>query len=514
MKDKLFVIYITIGVRLLFLLMGLLDYRGENMRMAELVLLTVSLQAVYSVLLWKRVRGWRAGVWLAGYMSFHLVLLRSTGGLSSPFLFYCFADLLAAKAYLSWRNYYPLVWVYFVLAAAVFALMDGISLMSLLKEHAAFGLYVLIFFCVAGAVHLVTVHAVKQLRKLVMLYASSRVPGPSLRERVPYLERLLARILDRTEVRICVLPSSSPELEQSWEHNYYANYLSRQPYSVRSSYTAIHSLTGEEHLFYVQPFTDQSGSLYGWVLVKAEREELTLLQKMYVRLSLVRLEGALDRETETRKAQEHALAAERSQIAQNIHDGIAQELFFISIQLFQLRTQLAGPSPQDALPLVADVEKKVKESHKGIRNFIMELKDEKRAFHLDHAIGNLLQRLTAQSGVVPVFEKIGWVPGELLDIEEAIYHLVEEAANNVIKHAKATRLHVRIEVTSVQWSVTVKDNGVGMDPDSLHLPGKHGLTGMENRVKGLNGVISFQSVPSEGTTITAYIPRERSLAYV
>lgn len=101
-----------------------------------------------------------------------------------------------------------------------------------------------------------------------------------------------------------------------------------------------------------------------------------------------------------------------------------------------------------------------------------------------------------------------------MDLEGAIYHLVEEAANNVIKHAKAKHLHVTIEVTSVQWTVTIKDDGIGMKSVDRHQEGRFGLGGMESRIRALNGTISFQSEEAVGTTVTACIPRERSIAYV
>ncbi|MNY75125.1 nitrate/nitrite sensor protein NarQ [compost metagenome] len=73
---------------------------------------------------------------------------------------------------------------------------------------------------------------------------------------------------------------------------------------------------------------------------------------------------------------------------------------------------------------------------------------------------------------------------------------------------------MRIEVTSVQWSITIKDDGIGMQTSEVYEQGKFGLRGMENRIKALNGAISFHSEAAMGTTVTAYIPRERSIAYV
>ncbi|MBP1964807.1 sensor histidine kinase [Paenibacillus aceris] len=247
---------------------------------------------------------------------------------------------------------------------------------------------------------------------------------------------------------------------------------------------------------------------------EAEKNELSVLHKMYIQFILMRLEAFHFSDEQLLDAEETAVAMERNTIAQNIHDGITQELFFISIQLFQLKNALPAHARDELLPYVAEIEKKVKESHRDMRQFIIELKNEKRKFNLHHAIEKLLQRITENTDVRPVFEHIGWVSQEQADIEGEIYHLVEEAAKNVIKHAKAKHLHVAIEVTSFQLMVTIMDDGIGMKKVGVHQEGKFGLGGMESRIRALNGTILFETEEAVGTTVTAFIPRERNIAYV
>jgi signal transduction histidine kinase len=382
-------------------------------------------------------------------------------------------------------------------------------------KHLNYSVVVLIFFICMGTIHYGIKVVRNEYRKLMLVYAtSSYVASAKNQGVIPYSEGVLKKVLDDREVILCLIGASDSEKLQSWRQTYFTNYLKQnRPYSFKV-YADVPSPTGEVLPFYIETLKDRQGNIYGWLLVQAGKDELTVLHKLYIHFLLIRLEADQFVKGELAQVAETAIAKERDIIAQNIHDGIAQELFFISIQLFQLKQSLPANTREETLPFVMEVEKKVKESHRDIRQFIIELKDEKRKINLHHAIEKLLQRVTEHTEVKPTFEKIGWIAHEQLDIEEAIYHLVEEAANNVIKHAQARHIYVRIEATSVQWAITIRDDGMGMKLTKGNPGGRYGLGGMENRIKSLNGAISFHSEPGKGTTITAYIPRERSMAYV
>lgn len=92
-------------------------------------------------------------------------------------------------------------------------------------------------------------------------------------------------------------------------------------------YTRLPSPTGELESLYIQTLLDRSGKSYGWLLVRAEKNELSILHKMYIQFILMRLEAIHFNDEELLEAEEAAVAIERNTIAQNIHDGITQELF-------------------------------------------------------------------------------------------------------------------------------------------------------------------------------------------
>lgn len=507
-------LYVFLAFRWALLLIGLFMYAKNNSVTPELVLTAVLFQTIYSFAQIRSLKKTRVLTAIVD-VCFSMYLISQTGGLSSPVLTYSFAGLITFKRFVTWHVYYSILLLYSLLVPLLFSSAVSLSMYGYMIKHFNYFFVVFIFFLTMGMTHYGIKVVRQEYRKLMMVYDSSSYAASAESQGIiSYSEGVLKKVLDDREVILCLAGVSDSEKPQSWRQTYYTNYLiQNRPYSFKV-YADVPSPTGEVLPFYIETLKDRQGTIYGWLLVQAGKDELTVLHKLYIHFILIRLEADQFVKGELAHAAETAVAKERDNIAQNIHDGIAQELFFISIQLFQLKQSLPADTREETLPFVIEVEKKVKESHREIRQFIIELKDEKRKINLHHAIEKLLQRVTERTEVKPTFEKIGWIAHEQLDIEEAIYHLVEEAANNVIKHAQAKHIYVQIEVTSVQWAVTIRDDGMGMTLSKGNPGVRYGLGGMESRIKSLNGAISFHSEPGKGTTITAYIPRERSMAYV
>jgi two-component system sensor histidine kinase UhpB len=95
-------------------------------------------------------------------------------------------------------------------------------------------------------------------------------------------------------------------------------------------------------------------------------------------------------------------------------------------------------------------------------------------------------------------------------IEAACFDLVQEAIVNVVRHAKATRVWVRLGLARDDLLVTVRDDGAGFDPDSAQrraLSGDHvGLPTLYDRINAMGGSLEVRSAPHEGTTLAASFP--------
>jgi len=99
-----------------------------------------------------------------------------------------------------------------------------------------------------------------------------------------------------------------------------------------------------------------------------------------------------------------------------------------------------------------------------------------------------------------------------LTYEEAIFRIVQEALNNVVKHARAGQARVRLSATAGALQVSVKDDGLGFAPEqaangSVEQRSGLGLKSMRERAEALGGTLSVTSTPGRGTTVEVILPR-------
>jgi len=95
-----------------------------------------------------------------------------------------------------------------------------------------------------------------------------------------------------------------------------------------------------------------------------------------------------------------------------------------------------------------------------------------------------------------------WLP----DISLCFFRVLQEALHNSVKHSGGQRFEVRLWGTSDEIELTVKDSGVGFDREAAKGSRGLGLISMEERLKLLNGTLSIESQPQQGTTIHARVP--------
>ena len=88
-------------------------------------------------------------------------------------------------------------------------------------------------------------------------------------------------------------------------------------------------------------------------------------------------------------------------------------------------------------------------------------------------------------------------------MEQELYRIAQEALNNVLKHAHATRAEVRLDASADVVCLQIQDNGTGFDPENAGLGG-FGLRGMREHAAQLGGVLHVQSAPGEGTCVSIY----------
>src|SRR6185503_12299618 len=116
-----------------------------------------------------------------------------------------------------------------------------------------------------------------------------------------------------------------------------------------------------------------------------------------------------------------------------------------------------------------------------------------------------LQAVEARAGLSTTFESHGdrRLP---LDAEQELFRVAHEALNNVLKHAHARHVEVRLDVSDTCARLEIHDDGVGFEP-TLRGGGGYGLPGMRERIARLDGNIEIESANGSGTRVAVEVPR-------
>jgi signal transduction histidine kinase len=216
----------------------------------------------------------------------------------------------------------------------------------------------------------------------------------------------------------------------------------------------------------------------------------------------VRERDAADiRAAESRAAQRRLVensAAVRRQVARDLHDGAQQRLITMLINLEMAREEIAV-DPTRALTLLDDAADQAQQAIDELRELTAGLHPPVLAHRgLVAAVEALATRAT-----LPVVVA-GSVPRRLPEaVETNAYFVVAEALTNAVKHARASRVAVAVEVEDADLLVEVSDDGIGgAGRDGTG----SGLAGLADRVGALGGRLDLDSPPGRGTTLRARIP--------
>jgi two-component system sensor histidine kinase UhpB len=207
----------------------------------------------------------------------------------------------------------------------------------------------------------------------------------------------------------------------------------------------------------------------------------------------------------------HSQEDERKRIARDLHDDTVQSLIAIGQRIELCRASL--DDPEEAREQLTDVRRMVTEVIQNIRHFSREL----RPLALeDLGLVSALQLLVndlARANSLEVDLEIDGQPQSLApDLEVAIYRIVQEALQNVRKHAHASKVRVRAEFTDEGVAITVRDDGVGfiVPPNLTDLAsrGNFGLMGIEERAQLFGGELEIHSQTGQGTELKVTLPLE------
>jgi two-component system NarL family sensor kinase len=202
---------------------------------------------------------------------------------------------------------------------------------------------------------------------------------------------------------------------------------------------------------------------------------------------------------------EAAQTEERNRLAREIHDTIAQDLSGIAFQLEAAEALLGRQAkPERARRSVEAALGLTRKALDEARRSVLDL----RAAPLEgRTLGTALAALAAESAGPPavLFEASPTVAALPQAVEVGLYRIAQEALQNVLRHADASRVTVRLEASPDRVRLTVQDDGRGFAAEAPNA-GRFGLLGMRERTRLLGGTFQIESSPGEGTRLTAEVP--------
>jgi ligand-binding sensor domain-containing protein/signal transduction histidine kinase len=264
---------------------------------------------------------------------------------------------------------------------------------------------------------------------------------------------------------------------------------------IASNNDGVWNQTGASFSLYLKPYLYQTYWFYATCFLG-----LALLAWQLYRLRVRRIE-----------AQFGAVLAERTRIAREIHDNLAQEMLGISVQL-EVVARTLPPEAEVARTHLDRVRLLVRHGIAEARRYVWDLRSQAlENKDLSAALSETARRLTAET-TVEIQVQVGGTFRPLTKlVEDNLLRIGQEAINNAVRHAEAQHIFVNLVFDARRVRLSVRDDGRGFD--TLHTqatgngpPGHFGLVGMRERAAQIGGTLSIHSGNGSGTEVVVDVP--------
>ena len=205
------------------------------------------------------------------------------------------------------------------------------------------------------------------------------------------------------------------------------------------------------------------------------------------------------------ETKEEIIETERHRIARELHDSVSEQLFAGTMMLSAIKDQEQVEIAEPIRQQIIRVDKVIATAQIEMRALLLHLRPiglEDRS--LKQGIEQLLLELQTK---IPT--TIVW---DLADvrlesgIEDHLFRIVQEAISNTLRHARANRLEVYLQVDESSAQLKIVDDGLGFDMDKADKVGSYGLRNIRERVTNLGGECKILSMTGKGTVLDISLP--------
>jgi signal transduction histidine kinase len=210
------------------------------------------------------------------------------------------------------------------------------------------------------------------------------------------------------------------------------------------------------------------------------------------------------------RVQRLAVLDERLRIGRDLHDGIIQGIYAVSLSLEDV-PELMDEDRAEASSRIDHAIDRLTTTISEIRTFIMGLGSDSGDVPIETALVGLADELLLGSGTRMALDlDLAGAPAvdEHLSPEAAsqVLHIAREALSNALRHSDAGRIRVSLIADGDDAVLSVEDDGRGFDPDAPRGPGHFGVANMHDRAATIGGTLQIRSRPGLGTRIIVRLP--------
>lgn len=262
------------------------------------------------------------------------------------------------------------------------------------------------------------------------------------------------------------------------------------------------------HSLLAVPVTTPGTASHGVILAgnvsyhKFNTRHLMLLQTLAGQVNKISQNAGLIAELEF-----NAIISERTRLAREIHDGLAQTLGFLKLQAAQMENLLVTHDTDRLQERLTTTYKVLSDAYNDVRQAIDGLRISPNGDGLTTWLRETCLEFEENTGL-PVSLKESSVEAKLpLEVQAQLIRIVQEALSNVRKHSGATRAWINCNHTENGFMIEIGDDGCGFSLEEVPGVSRYGLQGMRERSDLIGGEIEVISGKGEGTIIRVNLPK-------
>ncbi|OQY33586.1 MAG: hypothetical protein B6I38_03360 [Anaerolineaceae bacterium 4572_5.1] len=225
-------------------------------------------------------------------------------------------------------------------------------------------------------------------------------------------------------------------------------------------------------------------------LIETQREQREKLLRANVRLN-----------QHANTLEQLATTRERNRLARELHDTLAHTLSGLTVNLEAIKIKL-GKEREDITVLLNHALKNTRTGLTETRRALKDLRAKQlEDLGLNLAIRNLANEAASRAGLEIDLNLNELLPELSPDVEQSIYRIAQETLENVIKHANAQHITLKLSKTEKQLSLLITDDGSGITPEVISRSDGFGLKGMRERAEKIGGQLKISKRPDKGTIV-------------